>query len=68
MAENKKTMIIKIDDVDTDAANKIAGDVLKSKNKHAPNARGTMVIGDKGKIGNSNQKKLGGNDNGKKKK
>ena len=70
MAEDKKdkTLIIKIDGLSDKEAREITNDVIESKNNHAPEARGTIVKGKTGQIGNSKSKKLGGNDNGKKKK
>ncbi|PTY41210.1 hypothetical protein [Brachyspira hampsonii] len=70
MAEDKKdkTLIIKIDGLNNKQAGQIINGVIELKSNYAPEARGTIVKGETGKIGNSHQKKLGGNDNGKKKK
>lgn len=70
MAEDKKnkTIIIKIDGVNNKQAGKIIRGVIELKDNYAPDARGTIVKGETGKIGNSKSKKLVGNDNGKKKK
>lgn len=42
-----KAIVSKISGITNDQANKIANDIKKSKQKHAPGAKGTIITGDK---------------------